>query len=112
MSDFFVSPLGNMGNVCSIAALQVRIAQLELKIARLELTNAQLRAELHLPSTFAQGACSICLEDLKPGWLARTPCWHIYHIDCALQIMKYYNRCPICRKNIQCCSKIFVLSVS
>jgi hypothetical protein len=83
--------------------------QLRNRIAILEEENAELRRQLNLPASTTEGKqCPICLEDLNTGWLARTPCWHIYHIQCALQFMKYRRECPVCRERLEGCSKIFV----
>jgi hypothetical protein len=77
--------------------------------AELQRKNAELRREINLPTSTTEGKqCPICLEDLNTGWLARTPCWHIYHIDCALYFMKHQRQCPLCREPLKSCSKIFV----
>jgi hypothetical protein len=84
-------------------------ANLVARINFLEARVNSLEEERNLPSSTTEGKrCAVCLEDLNTGWLARTPCWHIYHIPCALSFMRYRRQCPVCRDSLESCSKIFV----
>ena len=54
--------------------------------------------------------CVVCLENLNAGWLARTPCMHIFHTECAVAFMRSKLECPICRSSLTHCRKIRVCS--
>ena len=93
----------------TIEELRAEIRQLREENRQLREENRQLREQLNLPLSTIQGKeCPICLGKLEPGWLARTPCWHIYHINCACQFMRYRLECPVCRQQLTTCSKIRV----
>jgi len=61
---------------------------------------AQLR-EFHIQGEQGADACSICLEELKPGDHARMlPCRHLFHLCCVDLWLLRRAECPMCKQLI------------
>lgn len=72
-----------------------------------------LMREWYHPYTIIQDkVCAICLDPLRPGFLVRTSCFHIYHDDCYLDMVPHQMPCPVCRGSLvtrDTCMRIRVL---
>jgi len=46
--------------------------------------------------------CSLCRREVYEEYnIAKTACWHVFHLDCLLNHMnKCEEDCPVCMKNI------------
>ena len=46
--------------------------------------------------------CTICLEDFEDGKnVVQLPCSHILHPQCAAQLFRNTNQCPLCRDEVE-----------
>ena len=79
--------------------------------AEIRAQREQNERELNLPSSFLNDkACPVCMEDMQPGTLLRTMCWHVYHFDCLQTLRTYPNStCATCRSPLTKCYRIRVL---
>lgn len=53
--------------------------------------------------TYAQSTCAICLDEFVPNVTPVTelPCRHIYHTECAHQLLtKHSSLCPVCKTQV------------
>ncbi|GMI63750.1 Arabidopsis Toxicos en Levadura 92 [Hibiscus trionum] len=59
-------------------------------------------SELIKSNDFDQPSCSICLQSLKDGELARNlpRCGHIFHLKCIDEWLKREGTCPMCREHV------------
>ena len=92
-------------------ALQAQVQQLT---AQNQALQAQIQREFNLPPSIIENkACPVCLDDLQPGMLTRTPCWHIFHERCLVDSRQMNGRCAVCRTVILTgCFRIRVLDAS
>jgi hypothetical protein len=64
--------------------------------------KSAIERQLNLPADFLRDkTCAICMDDLPVDViLARTPCWHVFHLECIMAVRQTSTSCPMCRGNM------------
>ena len=112
-ADAALSELATCEHVCqsgdTTAKLQVAVKSGAEELVRLvEKAHGSLQFYERQVSALKEGVseweCSVCLErSSDPSKLVILPCSHIFHADCAWQVLQQIPHCPECRCNVKTC---------
>lgn len=87
---------------CNKFVKMVKTNYIELERQKKEINELKLENKEYKEKIIEQNECIICIENKLQ--IVFVPCGHICScVECS----KRLNQCPICRKNIDSCLKIF-----